>query len=253
MNNTISTEQLIEKLQWMLPSFVVYNVDELVTHIYDAMRVIGGLKSNTQDTLKLTVTENRCKIPADIEDILEIAFDHKIYGIVPLMKVDNINTDFQLVYMIYNGYIYTDIPNGDIYVRVSILPLDDNGRPLIPNEVYYEKAVLHYLFERLMYKAYLQDQIDERKYERIRQDWLFYCGSAKSASMFMRKDEQNIFNGRTLTVFPKFNRLRNRQDRERFNIDNVPLTNLNELLVTQAIDPRSTQYDNTTVGTNGNN
>ena len=250
--NKISIEQLLEKLQWMLPSFVVYNIDELVTHVYDAMRIIGGMKSNQEDTIKLTISENRCKIPAEIEDILEITYAHKIYGAIPLMKVNNINTQFQFVYMLYNGYIYTDICEGDIYVRISVLPLDSNGRPLIPNEIYYEKAILHYLFERLMYKAYLQDQIDERKYERIRQDWIFYCGSAKSASLLMRKDELNLFNARTLTVFPKFNRINNRHDTERFNINKVPLSDLNELLVTQAVDPRSTQYNNEALIQNGN-
>lgn len=251
MNAYITIEELLEKLQWMLPSPISFNINEMITHVYDSMRIIGGLNSNTKDNITLTLVDNRCKIPAEVEDIFTIHYNDKIYGTFPLNKVSAIDTGMTFVYMIWNGYIYSDIKEGNIYVDISLLPLDPHNRPMIPNKIYYEKAVLHYMFERLMYKAYLQDQIDERKYERIRQDWIFYCGSAKSASILPRRDEENVFNSKTLTVFSKLKRFTSSTYTERKNIPSVPFNDLDQLLTTQSIDPLTSTTYNHNVANNG--
>jgi len=94
----------------------------------------------------------------------------------------NINHYSNITYTINNGYVFTNIEEGYLEVAYWAFPTDENGIPMIPDDVMYLKAVEAFLTERIARRMWLQDKLSTDKYRALEQDWLFYVNSARTKS-----------------------------------------------------------------------
>jgi hypothetical protein len=87
-------------------------------------------------------------------------------------------------YKTQGNYIYTAFTTGRVELSYKAFPVDiESGLPTLPDDVKYLRAVTSYCAERMAFKMMMQDLLSERKYEIIRQDYLFNVGSAKGAGL----------------------------------------------------------------------
>lgn len=98
-------------------------------------------------------------------------------------------------------YIITDI---EVSQDVSIqnlnlvylgVPVDTNGYPLIPDDVYFMEALTKYVTYMLDYREWRKGNVPDKVYQKAEQDWLFYVNSARgSANMPDERQMANLKN-----------------------------------------------------------
>jgi len=83
-------------------------------------------------------------------------------------------------YKVQGNYIFTAFETGRIEMAYKAFPIDPiTGIPTIPDDAQYVRAVVSYIAERIAFKMMLRDLLSERKYELLRQEYLFNVGAAK--------------------------------------------------------------------------
>ena len=227
IGNYVTLQHIIEKVQRNVPSYAQFNIEECKEWVYEAIRKIGGRYSTLPDTIQLQLDEGRTRIPAYAENVV-----HVTYKGVRLIYQPTLTEQSSYMYTVIQGYIYSDLTTGTLDVQISVFPMDSTGSPLIPDIEYYVQAITWYISERLMWKLYLEDKINENKYQRVLNEWIFYCGAAKAGSTLPTQDEDIDIANSKLRVFPVWHRGLTTHTQTR-NVPPVDFSNLNDLIETQ--------------------
>jgi len=244
IGNYVTLQHIIEKVQRNVPSYAQFNIEECKEWIYEAVRKIGGRYATIPNVVKLTLENGRCRIPAYVENVVHVIYHpypsvnhmsrqhgHNISS-TPLIYQTTLTDQSTYMYTIIQGYIYSDMREGVLEVQISIFPMDDKGNPLVPDIEYYVQAITWYISERMMWKLYLEDKINDNKYQRVLNEWIFYCGAAKAGSTMPTQDEDLDIANSKLRVFPIWHRGLTAHDNTR-NVPPVDFSNLNDLIETQ--------------------
>ena len=97
-------------------------------------------------------------------------------------KANNCKTsnNCNITFYINNSYIITNINDSfpskeeNICIVYLGIPTDDEGLPLIPDDVYYQKALTSYVISMLDYQEWRKGKTPDKVYQKSEQDWLFY-------------------------------------------------------------------------------
>ena len=233
-NSWIGTRGIIERVTRLLPEYAVnkLNIEEVCEYIYEAIKLIGGLNCTMVSTItRTTTTDLTLELPTCIEDLIEVRLITTREKIKFLKVNSHIATD-RYIYRIDNGTCITDLKETELELDITHFPIDNEGNPAIPDTIYYEKAVVSYIVERIFYKLYIMDLINENKYERARQEWIHYQGAARVGSIMPRADEDYKFSQTHLKVFNNIHRGMLPRDSTNV-ISRVEIENLNALVNTQ--------------------
>lgn len=103
-------------------------------------------------------------------------------------------------YKINGNYIFTSKEEMQLEVAYRAFMTDGEGLPMIPDNTKYINAVRDRIAERLAFRAYMNDEITERKYEKINQEWLWYVGAAKTAAQMPSIDKLEAIKNRFLQL-----------------------------------------------------
>ncbi len=173
----VSVETVMEKVLGILPANVVYNISEIVEHIYDSIKLIGTDLNLIYEEVDITVKNNKALIPKNVETIINIR-----YNTIDLVRENKFPSEKLFMYFINNEVIYTDLDDCVITLETKKFPIDDREYPLVPGNFVYINAIVNYIAERLAYKLYLQDKLNEHKYNRYERERFIHMESAKSYS-----------------------------------------------------------------------
>ena len=86
-------------------------------------------------------------------------------------------------YTIANGYIKLAKKDGTLSISYQAMPTDEEGYPLIPDEVSFREAVYRYIVYKWMYPQVLKGKIDPRMLADAEQKWNWYCNQAGAKAM----------------------------------------------------------------------
>ena len=115
-----------------------------------------------------------------------------------------INSDFQkddLSYQIKGNYIFTALKEMEVELKYTAFPMDlEKMEPLIPDDAKSIRAVVTFLAERIALKLMLMDKLSERKYEMIKQDYLFNVGAAMTRARIQSVPEMENLKNKTLQI-----------------------------------------------------
>lgn len=78
-----------------------------------------------------------------------------------------------------DNYIFTNIETGQLELEYWAFPTDENGLPMIPDDVFYIRAIEAYLTERIGRKMWIQGKIAKDVYQQFEQDWYWYAGKVR--------------------------------------------------------------------------
>lgn len=196
-------------------AYWTYEAMELVGHPLQYIPKVIGHKEDPLYDLAYESNHFRVKLPDDFHKLIAVAVDgvlalptqnmfhHLLDGsccgydtdAVPAENFyDNFGNTFspqalplntRIVanppqFSINNNYLTFDIKEGKVCMAYYAFPLDDEGFPLIPDDVKYKRAVASYLQMRIDYILWRQEMLSDKVYMKSEEDWRWNVASASS-------------------------------------------------------------------------
>ena len=177
--NYVGIERIIEEVNRVKIPNTYWNIDEIKEWTYRALSFIDTKLANIKASTIIEIIDNKGLIPPNVEIVDKVILeeasgDKELHKILPTEELNNNNYD------VNTGYIYVNFAEGKVTLNYFTTPVDDQGRPLIPDDVYYIKAVVSFIRYRLGERAYWQNKILERQLNMLETDWYFYLPAARA-------------------------------------------------------------------------
>ena len=181
MANYVSIDTVIEQLNRDYISGTHWNIDELKEWTYEALSKISTKISNVKAITEIEVIDGKAKIPAEVELIkrvvrIDTSEKTELHELLPNYDLDD------YTYLLNEGFIHVNFEKGLIELHFYTTPIDLEGRPMIPDTVYYKSAVVAFLQYKIGRRAYFAGKILENQLNHLEQEWYFYNSAAKANS-----------------------------------------------------------------------
>ena len=129
---------------------------------------------------------------------------------------DNFNNQFNtalgtkykseaVTYSLSNDFVTLSVKTGKICMSYLSIALDDDGFPLIPDEISYKEAIKWYLTHRLDYIGWRKGEIQDKVFQKTEQEYLWYIGQASSKAKMPDPDQMSNLKNQLLRLKPKIN------------------------------------------------
>jgi hypothetical protein len=115
-------------------------------------------------------------------------------------------TELGASYEINNNYLIASFEEDEVLMAYKGVALDDEGFPLIPDNVYYRQAITNYcqmMMDRMGWRA---GKLPEAIYRDSQRDWQFFCQGARSAANFPNVDKMESIKNQWIRLKPQINR-----------------------------------------------
>ncbi len=176
----------------------------------EALEKIGAIQQYDNIVEKYTVSDYRVKLPCNFIQLDQIYYNgypldratstfgnvlvnpnlnstidpivlDALQGDIVLLKPElprPINRD---TFTINGGYITTSFREGDIYIGYTRIGVDEEGFPMIPDDVNYKQALFWYIAMMLQLPEWFAGE--KNNFERCKQIWEQKCGQAGTKAM----------------------------------------------------------------------
>jgi len=208
--------------------------------IYEALSMIGAYSQYNEISTCLELSSGKAKLPLNFEKLVDVRYKN-----LPLYWATNTNArnyqcssceipvcnsgECDYTFYINDSYIITNLKTpttesdtSNLCMIYLGLPVDDNGYPLVPNDIYYIKAVTSYIIHMIDYSEWRKAKITDKVYQESEKNWLFYVNSARgSANMPGLAQLENLKNvlQRLMPMRQEYGKgFRNITNREKLNL-----------------------------------
>jgi len=111
----------------------------------------------------------------------------------------NHGTDY---YLVNAGYIVTSFEAGDIKLHYTAYPLDGDGFPMVPDNIYVKQALEWYIIRQMMMGGYMHPIFD---WGVADQKWGHYCVAAGNDLAFPSIDKMESMKNMFVRMAPNMN------------------------------------------------
>jgi hypothetical protein len=168
------------------------------------MSVNGYTVLNTTDTFHYLMNGDCCDIDTNDSKNLDIYKDNFNNTFSPNSKdLQKSNYSSKITYDINNEYITLSVKEGDLCISYLAFPVDEEGYPLIPDDIKYKQAVKYYLMSKIFYRMWINDDIKKDKYEDAEKNWLWYVGAAQNSASMPNIDKMESLKNQMIRLIPK--------------------------------------------------
>ena len=173
---------------------------DMIEWIGEALNHIGAYSQLEKKELAgVSVSNYRAILPCDLYNIIQISKSGK-----PLQYLSgsfdatfhcksssNLHSQSKYGYTINGNYINTNFTDDTIDLAYTAFQTDDDGFPMVPDEISYKEAMVRYIVMKLKYPDYINNRegMTEGKYNKIEEDWHFYCKQAAGKAMMPSLDQ----------------------------------------------------------------
>lgn len=190
ITNYIGIDSIIEKVNRHPIPGAKWNIDEIKEWIYEALTKINTPQSRIKEIIKLDITDNKVKVPAEVE-VIERIINEDDESIIQLNLLDRELKDN--TYISNGGFLYFNFITGRISLHYYTSPVDDDGSPLIPDNDYYISAIEAFILYNIGRRAFWEGKILQNQLLMLEQEWLFYLPAAiASQKMSIIKDSKRF-------------------------------------------------------------
>lgn len=188
--NYITIDSLLERINRHSIPGGYWNLEEIKEWVYDAIRKLDDKQSTIKAEVDLEIIDSRVKIPADVETIQQVILTEEDTRLQEILYDRQLDSS---TYIINAGYIYVDFETGLITLQYYTIPVDENNRPLIPDNNYYISGIEAFVLFMIGKRAYWQGKILERQLSMLEQEWAFYnIAAPASQKMTIMKDRKRF-------------------------------------------------------------
>jgi hypothetical protein len=196
----------------------------------EALQLIGASTQLLDYWVEIAITNHVHKLPSNFETINQIS-----YGGFPLLltsgsmginstassneaflntkeiddtnfpNIKNQSSGQSESYYIKSGCIVTSFESGTIVLSYKGLQVDDEGFPMIPDNVYFDKALKAYSQMMMDRKEWRRGNLPQQVFVKSENDWYFYCKAAASAALMPNIDKVENFKNMWVRLKPSLN------------------------------------------------
>jgi hypothetical protein len=105
-------------------------------------------------------------------------------------------------YLVNAGYIVTSFEAGDIKLHYTAYPTDEDGFPLVPDNIYVKQALEWYVIRQMMMGGYMHPIFN---WQTADQKWGHYCIAAQNDLAFPSIDKMETMKNAFVRLIPNMN------------------------------------------------
>ena len=188
--------------------------ENMIEWCSEALQMIGAYGQYEEVSHCIELTGGKAKLPCGFDKLVDITY--KGY---PVHWATNTNAnnyqchncripvcnllETQFTFYINDSYIITNINDSTTTDTANVcvvylgIPTDEDGYPLVPDDVYYVKALTSYITYMIDYQEWRKGKQTDKVYQKSEQDWLFYVnssrGSANQPSLQQLENLKNVW------------------------------------------------------------
>ncbi len=180
------------------------NESDLIEWISDALLMIGSYYQFTEVSECLDLTDGKAKLPCGFYKLVDIRYQGYPVSWATNTMANNYQCEgcqipqccTEFTFYINNNYLITNINNTNgspdetkICMVYLSIPVDDNGYPMVPDDIYYMRALESYVTYRMDYRDWRKGKIADKVYKDSEAQWHFYVNSARGSANMMSVSE----------------------------------------------------------------
>lgn len=166
----------------------------LVEWIAEGLNMIGAYSQFNEVSDCIELTAGKAKLPCDFYKLVSINYKgHPMYWTTNQNAHNYQCSSCQIpvcsgacdyTFYLNDSYLITNITGENINICMVYLamPVDEDGYPMIPEDVYYMKALTAYVTYMIDYQEWRKGKQADKVYQKSEQDWLFYVNSARGSA-----------------------------------------------------------------------
>ncbi|NPV12660.1 MAG: hypothetical protein HPY57_12815 [Ignavibacteria bacterium] len=187
----VKLDTIIEKIFRDTPFVEQLSYSDALEWTYEAMSLIRAtipyldkVTDGSDDNYPpIYVDDYRCELPPDLYELKGVRLHGSNLSFRKTTDVFHISKKSkyeptELTYTVNNSYLFLSVTDVLIEVAYKAYPIDCEGKPLIPDNDRYIKAVQYYIIERLAFRSLLEGKIDQLTYDYLSRLYSFYAGGA---------------------------------------------------------------------------
>ena len=117
----------------------------------------------------------------------------------------NYNNNSDYTYQFNNNYIFTNFKTGEVEMSYIAFPIDDDGYPMIPDDVKFIRAMVDHVASMILKRQLLNNEISMPVYRELMQDIMFSMAAAHTRATLQNLDQAESFKNALLRSIPKLN------------------------------------------------
>jgi hypothetical protein len=197
INGYVPIETLMAKLYRDLN--LNSEIDELsvVEWSAEALKMIGAYSQFEEISECLELHDGKAKLPCGFYQLVDIHYN----GIPLAWATNQAASNYQCegckipccvgdyTFYINDYYLITNLDSSsetgttqNVCIIYQGIPTDEKGYPMVPDHVYYHKALAAYVTYMLDRQEWRKGKIPDKVYQASERDWLFYVNSARGAA-----------------------------------------------------------------------
>lgn len=197
---TISLKNILWKVM-RHPLVTDLNYDDAAMFATEAIELIGAPLNyeNKITDPPIKITNYKGKLPDNLVNIRGVKMLNSNIALTystDIYHSDTCNNDFgvsctyskDFSYTVESGVIKTSFRNDDVIISYTSLPVDDEGYPLVPDNIKVKMAIEYYILNRFLEPLYDVGKITDKAFQRIEQKKMWYMGAANSSSQLAGMD-----------------------------------------------------------------
>lgn len=122
--------------------------------------------------------------------------------------VNSINVYDSVTFDINNDYLTLSAKKGKVCIAYLAHPTDDEGFPMVPDDMSYRVAVTKYLMMKLAYLDWIKDPANKGKqniFEYNEREWNWYSGQATSTVKMPDLEQMESLKNQVIRMIPNIN------------------------------------------------
>lgn len=212
ITNYKSIKSILAKIYRDLGSTTEINEGHAVEWIAEAMSLIGSYYQYEEIKTCLEVDDNgKAKLPTNFYRLVDIAYQSTALSWASNSVIAEYGCEgctiptccLEHTFYVNDCYIITNIKPTDpdvndpklLCISYIGVPVDDEGYPKVPDDVYYDKALTAYVTYMLDYREWRKGNTPDKVFQKSEAEWQWYVTAAKgSANMPSIAQQENLKN-----------------------------------------------------------
>ena len=179
--------------------------EDMIEWSAEAMQQIGAFPQYIHKTEQLEINNRRASLPCDFHKVVGIQYRGRAlqYLSGAYDTADHRNEKVDLTTHNHHGYTInaayinlnfdpseenSSAPRELLMAYIAI-PVDEDGFPSVPDDVSYTEAITKYIVMKLKYPEFVMGTINPNTWDRIVNDWHWYCSQARGKANMPNADK----------------------------------------------------------------